>query len=58
MLPNLKHWRLNDQEKMSNLNLYNDLKDATASAELVRTHTPKKKSVTQKNTQLMFWFLF
>ena len=48
MLSNLKHWRLNNQEKMSNISVYNALKDATASAGLVRKHTLKKKKCDTK----------
>lgn len=55
MLSNLKHWRLNDQEKMSNISVYNDLKDATVSEALVRKHTSKtkKKMLHKKNNQLV-----
>ena len=33
----MNHWRLNARQKLANNNLLNDLKEAVASSELVRT---------------------
>lgn len=34
-MSSMTHWRLNEKEKESNLSLFRDLKEATASSELV-----------------------